>query len=406
MKIFNKISQQLDMVTAIVVLLALGVCTALEYLLSIFMEIKNTSWYVVLSILLLLGVATCTFALYQWSKQRKYFDKMRDKFNGLMTIDKIQLISSMSFEGAAQNLQTILDASIVQNRLSTDIFKGYYDAVFKNLYASRSISSANSIARHLAETRQSTFDIFMIMPRYIAWLIPSIGFIGTIVGISIGFDVLSESFANTDIKSMGGFFDEFSVAFETTLVALIFTALLYFAISWIESRAYKTLYLFLEFIEEDVLIRLPNPETADIKLLLTSVTHSIETAGKKLTIASESLETAAKSLINHEPTKLQQSTIDKIDSVLHELGGINNYTEQIHNEMLANEEHRKKDIQNLNGKISELGNELESNKSLLNNAQKELSNMKNDILDAVVILSDAKSTEVRQSIEKIKRKGE
>jgi len=57
--------------------------------------------------------------------------------------------------------------------------------------------------------------------RYIAWLLPTIGFIGTIVGIAVALEFIDPK--HMDVAGITG---RLGVSFYTTLVALIVSAVL------------------------------------------------------------------------------------------------------------------------------------------------------------------------------------
>lgn len=66
-------------------------------------------------------------------------------------------------------------------------------------------------------------DLRYQMLRYMAWLIPTIGFLGTVIGLSLALHLIDP--ANMDLgKVVGGL----SVSFYTTLVALIASAMMAF----------------------------------------------------------------------------------------------------------------------------------------------------------------------------------
>jgi biopolymer transport protein ExbB/TolQ len=69
------------------------------------------------------------------------------------------------------------------------------------------------------------------MARYIAWLIPTIGFIGTVIGIAVALEYIDP--AELDIKAVTA---GLAVAFYTTLVALIVGAILVFVQNMVQKE--------------------------------------------------------------------------------------------------------------------------------------------------------------------------
>ena len=67
------------------------------------------------------------------------------------------------------------------------------------------------------------FEAFYTLPRYINWAIPILGFIGTVLGISLATEGLGELLASSEAdfsQSLGQALDPLGIAFDTTLVAL------------------------------------------------------------------------------------------------------------------------------------------------------------------------------------------
>ena len=77
------------------------------------------------------------------------------------------------------------------------------------------LNSSLELINHRVELRYSTL-------RYLVWVIPTIGFIGTVVGIS---QALGQAAVTEDLKVLT---DLLAVAFNTTLVALGLSAVLVF----------------------------------------------------------------------------------------------------------------------------------------------------------------------------------
>ena len=86
--------------------------------------------------------------------------------------------------------------------------------------------------------------------RFIAWLIPILGFIGTVLGISLaiaGFPELFRSGSDTLGDQLGPITTNLGVAFDTTLLALIKVAVVMFVLFTIQKRGNELLNTFDEF---------------------------------------------------------------------------------------------------------------------------------------------------------------
>ena len=104
--------------------------------------------------------------------------------------------------------------------------------------------------------RQSQLDAQRLdsnqsMLRYIAWVIPSIGFIGTVLGISSGIGAANGEMETEDIEKVTSML---GVAFDTTLIALFLSVILMYLLYRLQSRS----ELLHNSIEQYVLDNLVN----------------------------------------------------------------------------------------------------------------------------------------------------
>jgi biopolymer transport protein ExbB/TolQ len=112
--------------------------------------------------------------------------------------------------------------------------------------------------------------------RFIVWLIPILGFIGTIYGISAAiaefpalFDRASENVDN----QLGSITKYLGVAFETTLLALIEVAIVQFVVFAVQKRGSQLLNASDEFCLDNLLGKVPHSGLIDEDDLPTSLRH-------------------------------------------------------------------------------------------------------------------------------------
>lgn len=95
--------------------------------------------------------------------------------------------------------------------------------------SSGSIGQATSVMNSSLELSQHSLDLEYSLSRYLAWLIPTIGFIGTALGIGQGLLKVKLGLPDDQIAAM---FDsvtrELGSGFDTTLVALVLSSVLMF----------------------------------------------------------------------------------------------------------------------------------------------------------------------------------
>ena len=101
---------------------------------------------------------------------------------------------------------------------------------------SKSVSQTNSLLNSSLELIQHELDLKYTMIRYLVWLIPTIGFIGTIVGIALSLDYAASIENPQDPQLLASIAGRLGVAFYTTLLALVQSALLVFALHIIQGR--------------------------------------------------------------------------------------------------------------------------------------------------------------------------
>jgi biopolymer transport protein ExbB/TolQ len=97
-------------------------------------------------------------------------------------------------------------------------------AALERFGATRNVQDVSSMVNTLCESESGRLDTELGMIRYIAWAIPSIGFIGTVRGIGMA---LNEAHRAVEGDILG-VTENLGVAFNSTLVALLLSIVLMF----------------------------------------------------------------------------------------------------------------------------------------------------------------------------------
>jgi len=97
-------------------------------------------------------------------------------------------------------------------------------AALHRFAATRSIQDVSTTARAVCEAESERLDSELSMVRYIAWAIPSIGFIGTVRGIG---DALGQAHQAVE-GNIAGVTQSLGVAFNSTFIALLISIVLMF----------------------------------------------------------------------------------------------------------------------------------------------------------------------------------
>lgn len=92
--------------------------------------------------------------------------------------------------------------------------------------ATRNIQDAATAVREVCETESERLDSELSMVRYIAWAIPSIGFLGTVRGIG---QALSQAHRAVE-GDIAGVTESLGIAFNSTFIALLLSIVLMFLV--------------------------------------------------------------------------------------------------------------------------------------------------------------------------------
>ena len=103
-----------------------------------------------------------------------------------------------------------------------------------------STDQVNAVFNSLMDLFQHEIDLRYNLLRYLVWLIPTLGFIGTVVGIALALGEAGEMFAGAgaapDPDAMKDLTGELGVAFYTTLLALLQSAVLMATMHVVQGR--------------------------------------------------------------------------------------------------------------------------------------------------------------------------
>ena len=117
--------------------------------------------------------------------------------------------------------------------------------------ASRSTDQAVSVLNSSLELISHRVDLRYQLTRYFAWLIPTIGFIGTVVGIAATLGIVSGGKIDLGVLA-----STLSVAFDTTVVALVESAILVLGMSVVQGREERAVNLAGQYVLRNLINRL------------------------------------------------------------------------------------------------------------------------------------------------------
>ena len=125
---------------------------------------------------------------------------------------------------------------------------------------SRSLSQANEVMKSSIDLFQNEIDLRYNMIRYVTWLIPTLGFIGTVIGIAFALETAGNPPAVTDSEELKDWMKaltaDLGVAFNTTLVALLLSAVLVFIMHLVQEREELALNRSSQYCLDNLINRL------------------------------------------------------------------------------------------------------------------------------------------------------
>jgi biopolymer transport protein ExbB/TolQ len=125
-------------------------------------------------------------------------------------------------------------------------------AALNRFRATRSIQDASSTAREVCAAESDRLDSELAMIRYIAWAIPSIGFIGTVRGIG---DALTQAHRAVQ-GDISGVTEALGVAFNSTFVALLLSLALMFVLHQLQLKQERQVLDTESYVDEHLLVNL------------------------------------------------------------------------------------------------------------------------------------------------------
>ncbi len=124
--------------------------------------------------------------------------------------------------------------------------------------SSRSIDQASLLLNSSLELYLHEIDLRYNMLRYITWLIPTLGFIGTVVGISMALNYAGGHVQ--DPQLLAELTKRLAVAFYTTLLALLQAAIITFGLHVIQAWEERSLNFAGQYCLDNLINRLYIPD--------------------------------------------------------------------------------------------------------------------------------------------------
>ncbi|HEX6996438.1 MAG TPA: MotA/TolQ/ExbB proton channel family protein [Gammaproteobacteria bacterium] len=110
---------------------------------------------------------------------------------------------------------------------------------------SRSINQTNTLLNSLLDLMSHAIDVKYSVIRFIVWMLPTLGFIGTVYGLMIALGVVGgvdpDEFTSQAVNLFPAMIEGLSVAFTTTLLGLLQSAVIVTVMHFVQEREERAL---------------------------------------------------------------------------------------------------------------------------------------------------------------------
>ena len=115
--------------------------------------------------------------------------------------------------------------------------------------STRNVQDVSSVANTLCETEGERLESELSMIRYIAWAIPSVGFIGTVRGIG---QALGEAHRAVE-GDIAGVTENLGVAFNSTFIALLISIVVMFLVHQLQSLQERQVFDTQRYVDHNLI---------------------------------------------------------------------------------------------------------------------------------------------------------
>lgn len=142
--------------------------------------------------------------------------------------DENSILDGRDLANILKGVREKLDESVaVVNRIIHQVALKYQSA--------QSVEQASTMLGSLLDLTSHRLELAYSFVRYLSWLIPTLGFMGTVYGISLAVSVvgLADAQDPTLLKDIAG---SLAIAFNTTLLALVQSSILLLIVHLLETK--------------------------------------------------------------------------------------------------------------------------------------------------------------------------
>jgi biopolymer transport protein ExbB/TolQ len=170
------------------------------------------------------------YGILEISRMRKTVNKEEQAFGLELLPETEQYV--LTPEDVAKIKLSMLEVERKDKFLLVDLIK----KACTKFRANHSVSETLEMVSRQSEIHFRNSDSEQSIIRYIAWAIPSVGFVGTVIGISSSMSVASSAVSAAGIEKVTSLLN---IAFDTTLVSLVLSLVLMYMYHNMQERNEK-----------------------------------------------------------------------------------------------------------------------------------------------------------------------
>ncbi|MCH9025728.1 MAG: MotA/TolQ/ExbB proton channel family protein [Proteobacteria bacterium] len=188
-------------------------------------------------ILMLWAFALMGYKAVATSKERSFvFEKLIDVGEGMSILPEDTREYARSLEAMGPEQQRRL----LPRALLTALHR---------FRSTKSIQDVSTAVKNICDTEYERMDTELSMVRYLAWAIPSVGFIGTVRGIGQALGRANEAVAG----DISGVTQSLGVAFNSTFVALVISIVLMFLLHQLQEAQERLVLDSQNYVDEQLI---------------------------------------------------------------------------------------------------------------------------------------------------------
>lgn len=157
-------------------------------------------------------------------------------------------------------LPALLDRNAEQGRRDPAWLNSLIDECVTHFQVNRSTDRTHQVFTSMLDMKLGRLDLSYTLLRYLAWAIPTAGFIGTVVGITSALYALQGEVGSSLMENLEPVLGKLALAFYTTILALALSGILVLLIQFTQSREENAVSSQADYCLRNLINRLYVPD--------------------------------------------------------------------------------------------------------------------------------------------------